>query len=407
MPVVRARDNAQRFLIESCDVRGQIVQLDDTWREVLARVDYPPHVRTLLGEAFVAAVLLAGTIKFEGRMTFQIRGEGPVRLLVVQVTADRRVRGLARWAEDASEAVNEGDKTADAASDASANANANAETKTKTKTKTNTNTNTKTNTSTKTSTSTSTSTNTNTNTNTNSDTDTATDTDTDTDTGTGTGTDTATDTDTDTGTDTGTSTSTNATPAAGGLAGLFGPDARLVITIEARKDAEPYQGIVALHGDTLSEALADYFRDSEQLQTRLFLAVSEDVAAGMLLQKLPADECREEDGDGWQRATVLAETASAAELCERPVESLLHSLFHEERVRLFDESDVQFACSCSRERTSAMLEGLGESEVQQIIEERGSVEVTCEFCDAAYRYDAVDVAALFHGTATPDNEQRH
>lgn len=140
MPVVRARDNAQRFLIESCDVRGQIVQLDDTWREVLARVDYPPHVRTLLGEAFVAAVLLAGTIKFEGRMTFQIRGEGPVRLLVVQVTADRRVRGLARWAEDASEAVNEGDKTADAASDASANANANAETKTKTKTKTNTST---------------------------------------------------------------------------------------------------------------------------------------------------------------------------------------------------------------------------------------------------------------------------
>jgi len=296
---VRARDNAQRFLIESCDVRGQVVQLDETWKEALARVDYPPRVRDLLGEAFVAAILLAGTIKFEGRMTFQIKGEGYLRLLVVQVTADRKVRGLARWDETGSRSME------------------------------------------------------------------------------------------------------------AGLEALFGPDARLVITIEARKDAEPYQGIVALQGESLSAALADYFRDSEQLQTALFLAVGDDVAAGMLLQKLPASERREDDVDGWQRATLLAGTASADELRDRPVEGLLHSLFHEERVRLFEESPVQFACGCSRERTSALLEGLGENEVQSIIEERGTVEITCEFCDAAYRYDAVDVAALFHGTAAADVDHRH
>jgi len=96
---VRTRDNRQRFLIESCDVRGQICHLDDTWREATARVDYPPLVQGLLGETFVAALLLAGTIKFDGRMTLQVRGEGAIRLLVVQVSESGSVRGLARWGE--------------------------------------------------------------------------------------------------------------------------------------------------------------------------------------------------------------------------------------------------------------------------------------------------------------------
>lgn len=311
---MRTRDNSQRFLIESCDVRGQIVQLDQTWHEALARVDYPPQIREVLGEAFVAALLLAGTIKFEGRMTLQVRGQGNVRLLVVQVSADRKVRGLARWDEDS--VVGDGEAVVTAAD--------------------------------------------------------------------------------------------NIEPAIpvddseAGLAALFGHDARLVITIEARKDAEPYQGIVALEGESLSDALANYFRDSEQLQTALHFSVDEKAAAGLLLQKLPVSERRSDDADGWQRASILADTVTDEELRENDVSRILHTLFHDEQVRLFDESAVEFACNCSRERTSAMLEGLGEAEVQSIIAERGWVEITCEFCDAEYRYDAVDVAALFHATAVTD-----
>ena len=289
---MRTRDNRQRFLIESCDVRGQVCHLDDTWREATARVDYPPLVRERLGETFVAALLLAGTIKFEGRMTLQIRGEGAIHLLVVQVNREGSVRGLARWGD---------------LPDASATS----------------------------------------------------------------------------------------------LAALFGENARMIITIEVRDRAEPYQGIVPLEGRNLGDALANYFRDSEQLPTELYLSVDAHSAGGMLLQRLPAAEREpsEEEADGWQRATALAATVSGEELRERDVGSLLHALFHEERVRLFEESAVRFACSCSRERTDGMLQGLGESEVRDIIDERGAVEITCEFCDAEYRYDAVDAAALFHASA--------
>jgi len=99
-------DARRRFLIESCDVRGDLVRLGQSRREATANTDYPPVIDRLLGEAFVSAVLLAGTIKFDGRMTFQVRGDGAIHLLVVQVAADASYRGLARWshvpADDAS-----------------------------------------------------------------------------------------------------------------------------------------------------------------------------------------------------------------------------------------------------------------------------------------------------------------
>ena len=79
---MRERDRQQKFLVESCDVRGHLVQLDDTWRDATARTDYPAIVKQILGEAFVAATLLASTIKYDGKLTLQVRGEGPIHLLV-------------------------------------------------------------------------------------------------------------------------------------------------------------------------------------------------------------------------------------------------------------------------------------------------------------------------------------
>ncbi len=284
------RDARCRFLIETCDVRGELLQLADSRERATANTDYPPVVDRLLGEAFVAAVLLAGTIKFDGKMTFQVRGEGDVHLLVVQVNADAQYRGLARWTS-----IPEPDAT---------------------------------------------------------------------------------------------------------LGDIFGADARLTITIEARLGAEPYQGIVPLEGDSLADAIASYFRASEQLPTQLILDVSTDVACGLLLQRLPMSEANVasqiDEDEGWQRATALADTLESGELAHTAPEVILHRLYHEERVRVFDADTPVFHCGCSRARTDAMLAGLGQKEVESIIAERGAVDIDCEFCDANYRYDAVDVAALFN-----------
>ncbi len=177
----------------------------------------------------------------------------------------------------------------------------------------------------------------------------------------------------------------------------LGPDALLAITIEnpGARGQEPsrYQGLVALDADTLSEAFEGYFRQSEQLPTRLLLAANDDRVSGLMLQKLPGDEG---DLDGWERASALFDTLAAPELMETPVETLLRRLFHEDGVRLLGEKPLQFACSCSRERVSAMLESLGEDEARAAVEgNAGQAEIRCEFCSETYRYSAEEVGALF------------
>jgi len=96
MPV-RAPDTLQRFVFEHAPVRGTVVRLDATWRAVLERRDYPAPVRDLLGELMAAASLLAATIKFDGRLTIQAKGHGPVRLLVVECTSRQTLRAIAHW----------------------------------------------------------------------------------------------------------------------------------------------------------------------------------------------------------------------------------------------------------------------------------------------------------------------
>ncbi len=96
MPV-RTPDTLQRFVFEHAPVRGMIVRLDATWRAVLERRDYPSPVRDLLGELMAAASLLAATIKFDGRLTIQAKGHGPVRLLVVECTSQQTLRAIAHW----------------------------------------------------------------------------------------------------------------------------------------------------------------------------------------------------------------------------------------------------------------------------------------------------------------------
>jgi molecular chaperone Hsp33 len=94
---VAQRDSLTKFLFEALPVRGEVVHLDATWTAALERVAYPPEVRDLLGQAFAATALLASTLKFDGALTLQVTGDGPVHLLVVQCDSERHLRGLARW----------------------------------------------------------------------------------------------------------------------------------------------------------------------------------------------------------------------------------------------------------------------------------------------------------------------
>jgi molecular chaperone Hsp33 len=174
------------------------------------------------------------------------------------------------------------------------------------------------------------------------------------------------------------------------LSDIYGPG-HLVLTVQ-NEDSEPYQGIVALEGDHLAEAIETYFSRSEQLATRLWLAADEQRAAGLLIQELPA---KQRDRDDWMRVEYLADTVTEGELLNLPSQELLYRLFNEESVRLFDSEPISFRCGCSRERIESVLLTLGNHEMESILEQEDSVEVGCEFCNRRYHFDRVDIGGLF------------
>ena len=193
------------------------------------------------------------------------------------------------------------------------------------------------------------------------------------------------------------------TPTGSTLNELVG-DGRLVMTIQ-QEGREPYQGIVALEGDTLAESIERYFAQSEQLPTRLWLFADGQRAGGLFVQALPKQHWAEED---WRRIGFLAETLSERELLDLPAEDLLFRLFHEERVRLLEAEPVAFRCNCSRERIGGVLTALGQVEIQSILADHVAISVACEFCNRRYAFDSVDIGALFGPgprTAAPATRQ--
>lgn len=179
-------------------------------------------------------------------------------------------------------------------------------------------------------------------------------------------------------------------PESDNLAELFGKG-RLVLTAESPK-GERYQGIVGLEAEHMSGVLEGYFKQSEQLSTRFWLAANGKHAAGLMLQSLPSEATAQED---WQRLGFLAETVKDHELLTLPPEALLHRLFHEETVRLFEPEPLAFRCTCSREVIENALLQMGRDEVTAIVAEEGAVKADCEFCGRRYKFDAVDVEQMF------------
>lgn len=194
----------------------------------------------------------------------------------------------------------------------------------------------------------------------------------------------------------------------------------LAFTIDQGEHTQRYQGIVALDGETLEEAAAAYFRQSEQIPTRVKLASAElydrDAdgkprhtwrAGGMVVQFLPQapERMRQRDlhgGDGytagdfeedetWAEAQMLASTVAPEELTDPDlgVERLLYRLFHERGVRVYDAQPVHDRCSCSREKLKGVLSGFTAEEIDSTIED-GEIRVECEFCSTTYRFDPVE-----------------
>ena len=316
-------DQLLKFLFEGLPVRGMLVRLDSSWRELLSRRAsvsdgghaFAPPVRALLGEMAAAGVLMQGNLKFNGALILQMQGDGPVRLAVAETQPDLSFRVTAKVVGSVADG---------AQLEAMLN---------------------------------------------------------------------------------------------------VGGQGRCAITLDPLDrlpGQTPYQGVVPLHGDRreplqkLSEVLEHYMLQSEQLDTCLLLAANDEVAAGLLIQRLPvtgaanlagdllvrADEDHIGRNEDYKRIALLAATLTAEELLTLQPAQIMHRLFWQETLRVFEPLTPQFACRCSRERVAGMLRGLGADEVGSLIEERGEAEVGCDFCGRVYRFDPVDVGELF----TPGRE---
>ena len=302
-------DSLQVFVFDGAPVRGEIVNIRDSWQAILARKDYPPAVKKLLGDLVAAGVLLCGTLKFNGSMIIQAQGNGAVRLLVLECNEHLVIRATAKLNEDID---------------------------------------------------------------------------------------------------------LSTLPDDANLSDLINPDGqgRLVITLDPsdRKPGQnPYQGIVALSDDgkpveSIAEAITLYMRDSEQLETRLWLASDEDSCGGLLLQRLPnmGGQLKMDDemaAEGWSRLQMLSDTVTSEELLSLEPKVLMNRLYLDESthhgVRSFDERPIKFGCRCSRIKVADMLKMLGEEEVTSILLEKDAVETNCDFCGQVYIFDAVDCKQIF------------
>lgn len=288
-------DQLHRYLFENYAVRGELVTVSETWKQMLENHNYPLPVKTILGELLVATSLLTATLKFAGDITVQLQGDGPLSLAVINGNNRQQMRGVARVQGEIPEGAD--------------------------------------------------------------------------------------------------------------LKTLVG-NGYLVITISP-EEGERYQGVVGLEGDTLAACLEDYFLRSEQLPTRLFIRTGEvagtPAAGGMLLQVLPAQETQAAD---FEHLSILTETIKADELLTLAAEDVLHRLYHEEEVRLYDPQDVEFKCTCSRERCADALKTLPDDEVDSIIAEEGEIDMNCDYCGNHYLFNSMDIAEI-RNNASPADPQVH
>ena len=182
---------------------------------------------------------------------------------------------------------------------------------------------------------------------------------------------------------------------------------RLVITLDPKGNGTLYQGIVTLETASVAALIEHYLTTSEQLASRLVLATDGSRAGGLLVQRLPGQDVRDEPGEGatWARAEErLAQIDPVTLLAPGTAETLLTEVFPQDDLRVFRPKPASFRCSCSRERVERALRIAGKAEIESILTERDNVEVTCEFCNRTYAFAPAEARSLF---ATQASSLRH
>ncbi len=181
--------------------------------------------------------------------------------------------------------------------------------------------------------------------------------------------------------------------------------ARCAVTVDSGAMEQPYQGIVEISPDSLAASLENYFARSVQVPSHLHLEGDDLKCGGILLQQMPQESPTLEDD--WRRLGLLAKTLRADDLVEGATHDLLHKIFAEDDVRVFEPRGARFRCRCSREKVEEVLRLLGEQETRAACEMNGKVEVTCEYCGRLRVFDAVDVTRVFSGQALSGSDSVH
>ena len=171
-------------------------------------------------------------------------------------------------------------------------------------------------------------------------------------------------------------------------------DGKMVLMIQQYNQTNAYQSIVPIRSTSMSDNLTHYFAQSEQLATQVWLAVDDHQAAGMLLQLLPGQDTQQRE-QFWEYAVHLGQTISDHELLTLDNATILHRLYHETELRLYNARPVHFHCRCTHEKMKEVLTVLGQKDVQELLEEKGYVAVTCDFCNQTYSFDPIDITLLF------------
>lgn len=172
-------------------------------------------------------------------------------------------------------------------------------------------------------------------------------------------------------------------------------EGKMVLNLTPFNQTQTYQSIVPIQSSSMAENLMYYFAQSEQLASHVTLAVEGNRAAGMLLQLMPGQDTSKRE-QFWEYAVHLGQTITAKELLTLDNETILHRLYHETDIRLFESRPVRFQCRCNEDKMKQALTLLGEADVKALLDEHGGkVNVNCDFCNQHYAFDAIDVALLF------------
>lgn len=172
---------------------------------------------------------------------------------------------------------------------------------------------------------------------------------------------------------------------------------QMAITISQFNQPQVYESRIPIQSTSMSENLMDYFAQSEQIPTKVWLAVNENMAAGMLLQLMPGQDTLQKELF-WEYAVQLGSTISEDELLHLDNYTLLYRLYNEEDIRVFDNRSTRFQCRCSLDKMKQVIKILGKEESEQLIKEQGRVDINCDFCNQKYTFDAIDVAMIFHNS---------